>query len=73
MKFRYDIIFLDPPYKEKTLENILNKIIGNKILKDNGVIIIHRHKKEVDEYPKNFQLIDEKKYGISKIIFGSFF
>ena len=72
LKLRYDIIFLDPPYKEKTLENILNKIIRNKILKDNGVIIIHRHKKEVDEYPKNFQLIDEKKYGISKIIFGSF-
>jgi 16S rRNA (guanine966-N2)-methyltransferase len=73
LKLRYDIIFLDPPYKEKTLENILNKIIINKILKDNGVIIIHRHKKEIDEFPKNFQLIDEKKYGISKIIFGSYF
>ena len=71
LKSRYDIIFLDPPYKEKALENILNKIIENKILKDNGIIIIHRHKKEIDEFPKNFQLIDEKKYGISKIIFGS--
>jgi 16S rRNA (guanine966-N2)-methyltransferase len=73
LKLRYDIIFLDPPYKEKTLKNILNTIIENKILKDNGVIIIHRHKKEIDEFPKNFQLIDEKKYGISKIIFGSYF
>jgi 16S rRNA (guanine966-N2)-methyltransferase len=73
LKLRYDIIFLDPPYKEKALENILNTIIQNKILKDNGVIIIHRHKKEIDEFPKNFQLIDEKKYGISKIIFGSYF
>ena len=73
LKLRYDIIFLDPPYKEKALENILNKIIENKILKDNGIIIIHRHKKEIDEFPKNFQLIDEKKYGISKIIFGSYF
>jgi 16S rRNA (guanine966-N2)-methyltransferase len=73
LKLRYDIIFLDPPYKEKVLKNILNTIIENKILKDNGVIIIHRHKKEIDEFPKNFQLIDEKKYGISKIIFGSYF
>ena len=72
LKLRYDIIFLDPPYKEKALENILNEIIGNKILKDNGIIIVHRHKKEIDEFPKNFQLIDEKKYGISKIIFGSY-
>ncbi len=70
LKFKYDIIFLDPPYKEKALENILNTIIENKILKQKGIIIIHRHKKEIDTFPKNFQLIDEKKYGISKIIFG---
>ncbi|MDB2652926.1 16S rRNA (guanine(966)-N(2))-methyltransferase RsmD [Candidatus Pelagibacter bacterium] len=72
LKFKYDIIFLDPPYQEKTLENILNTIIENNILKDSGIIIIHRHKNEVDEFPKNFLLIDEKKYGISKIIFGSY-
>ena len=71
LKLRYDIIFLDPPYKEEALENILNKIIENKILRNNGVIIIHRHKKEIETFPKNFYLIDEKKYGISKIIFGS--
>ena len=71
LKLRYDIIFLDPPYKEKGLENILKAIIENKILKNNGVIIIHRHKKEIEAFPKNFHLIDEKKYGISKIMFGS--
>ena len=72
LKLRYDIVFLDPPYKEKALENILNKMIENRILKESGIIIIHRHKKEIDEFPNNFQLIDEKKYGISKIIFGSY-
>ena len=49
LKSRYDIIFLDPPYKEKALENILNKIIENRILKESGIIIIHRHKKEIDK------------------------
>ena len=72
LKLRYDIIFLDPPYKEKALENILNSIIEDRILNNNGIIIIHRHKKEIDEFPRNFQLIEEKKYGISKIIFGSY-
>jgi 16S rRNA (guanine966-N2)-methyltransferase len=72
LKLTYDLIFLDPPYKEKALEDILNQIIENKILKESGIIIIHRHKKEIDEFPKNFELIDEKKYGISKIIFGSY-
>ena len=73
LKLKYDVIFLDPPYKERALENILKTIIENKILKDNGIIIIHRHKKEIDTFPKNFHLIDQKKYGISKIIFGSYF
>ena len=73
LKLRYDIIFLDPPYKERGLENILNKIIENQILKDNGIVIVHRHKKEIDTFPKNFRIIEQKKYGISKIIFGSYF
>ena len=67
---KFDIIFLDPPYKDKKLMMILNKIIESKILSTNGVIIIHRHKKELDEYPKNLEIIEEKKYGISKIIFA---
>ena len=73
LKLKYDIIFLDPPYTVKAIGNTLNTIIENKILKDNGIIIIHRHKKEIDTFPNNFKLIDEKKYGISKIIFGSYF
>jgi 16S rRNA G966 N2-methylase RsmD len=32
LKLTYDLIFLDPPYKEKALENILNKIIEKKYL-----------------------------------------
>tara|TARA_Y100000816_G_scaffold144888_1_gene102776 strand:+ start:6211 stop:6780 length:570 start_codon:yes stop_codon:yes gene_type:complete len=69
----FDIIFLDPPYKLKNLENIIDTIIKKKLLKDNGIIIIHRHKKEIDRFPTNFQIIEEKNYGISKILFGSYF
>ena len=69
LKLRYDIIFLDPPYKEQALGIILDIVMRNKMLKDNGIIIIHRHKKKIDTFPKNLQIIDQKKYGISKIIF----
>ena len=67
---KFDIIFLDPQYKDRNLLIVLNKIIESKILSDNGIIIIHRHKKELDEFPKNLKIIEEKKYGISKIIFA---
>ena len=66
---KFDIIFLDPPYKNKNLDKVLIDIDEQKILKKNGIIIVHRHKNEPDSLPKNFEIIDEKKYGISKIIF----
>ncbi len=59
---KFNIIFLDPPYKEKRLPNIINDIFQEKILDKNGVIVIHRHKKGNDEFSKNFKILDEKKY-----------
>ena len=67
---KFDIIFMDPPYKEKGLTKIIIDIIDAKILKDNGIVIIHRHKKEEDEFPKGFEIIEEKTYGISRVLFG---
>tara|TARA_Y100001970_G_C13857884_1_gene662620 strand:- start:22 stop:588 length:567 start_codon:yes stop_codon:yes gene_type:complete len=69
---KFDIIFLDPPYRDKNLENLLNKINDRKLLNKNGIIILHRHKSEIDNIPHNFQIIEQKVYGISKIIFLSY-
>ena len=68
---KFDIIFLDPPYKDKNLENLLNEIKEQKILNKNGIIILHRHKNELDTFPSSFKFIEQKIYGISKIIFLS--
>ena len=68
---KFDIIFMDPPYKEKKLFILLDVITKLKLLNNGGIIIIHRHKKEEDDLPKEFNLILEKNYGISKIIFGN--
>ena len=68
---QFEIIFLDPPYKEKKLTDLLKAIMELKLLKKNGIIIIHRHKKEKDNFPIEFNILLEKYYGISKIIFGS--
>jgi len=68
---KFNIIFLDPPYKDKNLENLLNNIYKSNILFKRSVIIIHRHKNEKDEFPKQYKIIEKKKYGISNIIFLS--
>lgn len=67
---KFDIIFLDPPYKEKNIFEIINKIIDQNILNKNGLIVIHRHKNEIDKFPEKLKIIEEKKYGIAKIIFA---
>jgi len=69
-KKKFDIIFLDPPYKEKNIFEIINKIIDQNILNKNGLIIIHRHKNEIDKLPEKLKVVEEKKYGIAKIVFA---
>ncbi len=67
--YKFDIIFLDPPYKDKNFVKILSNIVNKQILNKDGIIILHRHKNEKDILPSNFKIIEEKKYGISKILF----
>ena len=69
---KFDIIFLDPPYKHKNLEDLFNKIKDSNILNSEGIIILHRHKNEKDNFLAKFNIIEEKNYGISKIIFLTF-
>ena len=38
-------------------------------LNKNGILVIHRHKDEKDLIPNNLKIVEEKKYGLSKIIF----
>jgi len=70
-KKKFNLIFLDPPYKEKKLVKLIEDILFLKLLNNNGIILIHRHKKEEEIYSKKFNILKVKTYGISKIIFGN--
>ncbi len=69
---QYDIIFLDPPFDEKHISSILFKIHSSSILKPKGIIILHRKSNFKENLIKEFKVIEERKYGISKIIFGNY-
>ncbi len=66
---KFNVIFLDPPFNDKNFNKILINIREFDLLDKKGIIIIHRHKKEKDNFSKNLRIIEEKKYGISKIFF----
>ena len=69
---KFQIIFCDPPYKEKKIELLIENIIEMDILEKNGLIIIHRKKGDLDSCPKKFKVIDTKSYGLSTFVFGRF-
>ena len=70
-KNKFDLIFLDPPYKDNNINEILSNIKRQKLLLKNGIIILHRHKNENGRFLEDIKIIEQKKYGISKIFYIS--
>ena len=68
---KFNIIFLDPPYKDKNLVSLLTRLKNSDIIDQDGIIILHRHKNEEIDLSNNYKIIEERKYGISKILFFS--
>lgn len=69
---KFDIIFLDPPYKTDYAEIATKIIIEKKLLTDNGIIIIETDSKEkVMEKIQNIDvtMYDERKYGRVILLF----
>lgn len=54
---KFDLIFIDPPYKSNFVEESLNLIYEKSILNDDGLIII-----ETDETQKIQELLNSKSY-----------
>lgn len=64
---KFDLIFLDPPYKEERIDFILENIIKNKIINKKGLVILHRNKKTKDHFSDKLKIVENRTYGISKI------
>ena len=69
---KFEIIFLDPPFKENTYLDVLKNIKKKKIFKKNHIVIIHREKRSSDNLNNILTPLIIKQYGRSKIIFGKF-
>ena len=67
---KFDLIFLDPPFKDNKLNQLIEKIKQMKIASKKTLIIIHRNKKISENISKDLIISKEKNYGLSKVIFG---
>ena len=69
---KFDIIYLDPPYKTEYIENSLKIILDLNIKKDDGIIIAETDDdKPLEKFIKNcnIKIYDKRKYGRAYLFF----
>ena len=70
-KDKFDLIFLDPPFKDNKFIEIIKMLKKNNHINKNHLIIIHREKKSEDYIKQFFKVIEQRIYGRSQIFFGN--
>ena len=69
-KRKFDIIFLDPPYKTKMGLEAINIIMQNGMLKEEGIIVFETDQEEyISEVEVLVNVIDIRKYGRVTLVF----
>ncbi|MBQ2639330.1 MAG: 16S rRNA (guanine(966)-N(2))-methyltransferase RsmD [Bacilli bacterium] len=59
---KFDIIFLDPPYKSEYIKNSIDLITKYKLLNKEGIIVIESSSIDKISYNKDYIVVKEKKY-----------
>ena len=65
---KFDIIFLDPPYKTNYIEESIKLITKYSILSNDGIIICESDSLDKIIYDDNYNAIKDKKYGDKYIV-----
>jgi 16S rRNA (guanine966-N2)-methyltransferase len=72
-KDNFDYIFLDPPFVYKYHEDLVSKIFENKLLAQNGIILVHRPEEHfMPDKIKGLHRSDQRIYGRSIVDFYSY-
>ncbi|MGA1847503.1 16S rRNA (guanine(966)-N(2))-methyltransferase RsmD [Deferribacter abyssi] len=69
LKLHFNIIFIDPPYGKIDSKRLLTSILKNQIIANDGILIYEESIRTEFEVTDNFCLIDEKRYGDTKIYY----
>lgn len=60
---RYDLIFLDPPFRQGLLEQTLTLLEAHPLLDQSALIYVEQEKESAQLMPKNWRLLKEKVAG----------
>ena len=65
---KFDVIFLDPPYENKSIPNIMEFIMSNKLLNKNGIIVCEVTNYDLIKEYNDLVILKNKKYGDKYIV-----
>lgn len=66
---KYNMIFLDPPYNKELVVPTLEKLESGDWIADDCLVIIEKDLKEEIALPNFIEVLNEKKYGKTKILY----
>jgi len=68
IKDQYDIIFMDPPYADKTIESVIARIAGSSLIKENTIVVVsHSSRVPLAGQYGRLNVLKEKRYGDTAI------
>lgn len=65
----FDLVFLDPPYREGLLARALESLAGGDWLATDALIVAESARDEDEALPDGFALLDDRTYGDTRVRF----
>lgn len=59
---KFDLILVDPPYASGVYDDVMDRIIKNNLLNENGIVVCE-HPNELEINAPDYELFDNKRYG----------
>ena len=67
---KFDVLFMDAPYNKGLSEKALHNIIPN--LNNGALCLVELEKNEVCDLPQGYKILDERRYGLAKVVIAEF-
>jgi len=64
---KFDLVFIDPPYKYNVIEEIINKLLNYNLLNDEAIIVCEYSSDLLKDSYNNLNLLKYKKFGDTHI------
>lgn len=65
----YDMVFMDAPYAKGLTEIALKQLLAQSWLREGAICIVEIRKDERWPLPEGLELVDERVYGLARVLF----